>query len=90
MYPQGGDKEEKNNHAQQYLKTHGNYAPGQQRNREYEWSNIDPNNHAFGYGEKKLLNGASKSIMPERTENSFPKTVIVKKTVEDQKGIAND
>jgi len=39
--------------------------------------------HAFGYGEKRLLNGAARAIMPERIEESFPKTVIVKKIVED-------
>ena len=40
-------------------------------------------NHAFGYGEKRLLKGAQTAIMPERMEESFPKTVIVKKIVED-------
>mmetsp|Transcript_21225 Transcript_21225/g.15237 ORF Transcript_21225/g.15237 Transcript_21225/m.15237 type:complete len:90 (+) Transcript_21225:525-794(+) len=89
MYPLDGDKEEKSGHQKQYIKTHGNYAPGQQRQRDYEWT-VDPNNHAFGYGEKRLLNGAAKSVMPERIEGGFPKTVIVKKTVEDHKGVAND
>lgn len=89
MYPQGGDKEEKQVNAAMYRKTHGNFAPGEQRDRGYEW-NLDKNNYAFGYGEQKLLNGASKSIHAERTENAFPKTVIVKKTVEDMKSCAND
>jgi len=46
--------------------------------------------HAFGYGEQKLLHGAAKSIMPERVEEAFPKTVIVKKIVEDQKAVSHD
>ena len=46
--------------------------------------------HPFGYGEQKLLNGAAKSIMPERIEEAFPKTVIVKKIVEDQKAVTQD
>lgn len=39
--------------------------------------------HPFGYGEKRLLHGAAKAVMPERFEENFPRTVIVKKIVED-------
>ena len=46
--------------------------------------------HAFGYGEQKLLNGAAKSVMPERIDEAFPKTVIVKKIVEDHKAVSQD
>lgn len=46
--------------------------------------------HPFGYGEKRILNGAAKAVMPERVEESFPKTVIVKKIVEDQKAVTTD
>ena len=79
-----------------YKQTHGNFAPGEQRSREYDWvanpriNNGEPISHAFGYGEQKLLNGAAKSIQPERIEESFPKTVIVKKIVEDQKAVTKD
>lgn len=72
-----------------YNKTHGNFAPGEQRNREYNWS-VDKTLHRFGYGEQRLLNGAAMSIHNERFEGSFPKTVIVKKTVEDQKAVTQD
>lgn len=42
--------------------------------------------YRFGYGEALQLNGAAKSIHSERfDQGSFPKTVIVKKTVEDVK-----
>ena len=34
--------------------------------------------------------GASNSLNPERINGSFPKTVIVKKTVEDFKSVAQD
>ena len=40
--------------------------------------------------EPRLLAGAAKSIQPERIEESFPKTVIVKKIVEDQKTVTAD
>ena len=41
-----------------------------------------------GHGEAKLLNGAAMALQSERYESSFPKTVIVKKTVEDHKSVA--
>lgn len=91
LYPNGGSMEERLDTQKMYKKTHGNFGPGEQRSREYDWasnprvaagtSNVKA--HAFGYGEQKLLNGAAKSIQPERIEESFPKTVIVKKIVED-------
>lgn len=82
IYPAGGDKEEKKLTAEMYKKTHGNFGPGEQRQRDYNWT-VDKGSHAFGYGEQRLLNGAGKSIHAERVESSFPKTVIVKRTVED-------
>lgn len=98
LYPIQGSYEEKGDTAKMYQRTHGNFAPGEQRKREYEWqanqriAQIEGNvqTHAFGYGEQKLLNGAAKSVMPERIEEGFPKTVIVKKIVEDQKAVSHD
>ncbi len=72
-----------------YIKTHGNFASGEQKDRNYNW-NFDKSAHRFGYGEQRLLNGAAMSIHAERFENTFPKTVIVKKTVEDVKAVASD
>lgn len=72
-----------------YIKTHGNFASGEQKDRGYQW-NFDKSQHRFGYGEQRLLNGAAMSIHKERFENSFPKTVIVKKTVEDVKAVTSD
>jgi len=69
-----------------YKKTHGNFAPGEQKDRQYQWD-IDVIKHRFGYGEKTQINGAATSLHQERPNSSyFPKTVIVKKTVEDVKG----
>lgn len=50
LYPVGGEKEEKAEIARMYNKTHGNFAPGEQRNREYNWT-LDKTQHRFGYGE---------------------------------------
>ena len=63
--------------------------PGQQKDRTYNW-NIDKTKHKFGYAEQKVLNGAAHSLHPERLGSGFPKTVIVKKTVEDFKQVAHD
>lgn len=69
-----------------YKKTHGNFRPGEQKDREYKWD-IDVVKHRFGYGEKAQFNGAAISLHQERPSSGyFPKTVIVKKTVEDVKG----
>lgn len=72
-----------------YIKTHGNFDSGEQKDRNYEW-NFDKTTHRFGYGEQRLINGAAMSIHAERFENNFPKTVIVKKTVEDVKAVTQD
>lgn len=87
LYPAGYEKEEKQEVAKMYNKTHGNFGPGEQRDREYNWP-VEKAAHSFGYGEKKLLNGAAMSLHSERYDGDFPKTVIVKKTVEDHKAVA--
>ena len=85
----GGASNEPEMISSMYRKTHGNFAPGEQKNRDYDWK-FDPTQHRFGYGEKKVLNGAAMALQNERLEEAFPKTVIVRKTVEDHKGVASD
>jgi hypothetical protein len=63
--------------------------PAYQKDRAYNW-NVDKGKHRFGYAEQKVLNGAAHSLHPERKQGAFPKTVIVKKTVEDFKQVAHD
>jgi hypothetical protein len=72
-----------------YQKTHGNIGAGVQNKREYNW-NINPDQHVFGYGERVAPNQAARAVHSERFEASFPKTVIVQKTVEDIKSVAHD
>lgn len=79
LYPLGGHKEERNKLGD----------PAVQKERSYNW-NVDKNQHRFGYAEQKILNGAAYSLHPERKGGAFPKTVIVKKTVEDFKQVAHD
>ena len=72
--------------TEMYKKTHGNFAPGEQKNRDYEWP-LDKTTHRFGYGERAVPNGAATALHLERSDPQyFPRTVIVKKTVEDVKG----
>ena len=69
-----------------YEKTHGNVGAGQQRSRHYDWP-MNPNNHVFGYGEIHNPGGAARAVHAERVDNIFPKTVVVKKTVEDARAV---
>jgi hypothetical protein len=89
IYPMGVGQNDTQQIQDMYRKTHGNFAPGEQKNRNYEWK-FDASAHRFGYAEKKILNGAGDALHNERNEEQFPKTVIVKKTVEDQKAVASD
>jgi EF-hand domain-containing family member B len=98
LYTKGGSLEERHEVTKMYVKTHGNYGPGEQRTREYDWisnprvagGSGQTQSHVFGYGEERLVNGAMKAVMPERESESFPKTVIVKKTVEDARAVQSD
>lgn len=38
LYPQGGAAHETPEHAEMYKRTHANYHPGEQRQREYDWN----------------------------------------------------
>ena len=90
IFPANGAfmNEEKELHAL-YRKTHGNFAPGEQKNREYNWK-FNPSDHVFGYQEKQVLNGAAAALHAERLEEGYPKTTIVQKVVEDHKAVSND
>ena len=48
--PQGGPSEEEELTRLMYAKTHGNFAPGEQKTRDYTWQ-VDKTKHRFGYGE---------------------------------------
>lgn len=79
MYPADGHREAKNR----------TIDPAVQKDRKYDW-NVNKDQHRFGYAEQKVLNGAAHSLHPERREGGFPKTVIVKKTVEDFNQVSHD
>eukprot|EP00826_Nyctotherus_ovalis_P056671 TRINITY_DN769_c0_g3_i2.p1 TRINITY_DN769_c0_g3~~TRINITY_DN769_c0_g3_i2.p1 ORF type:complete len:355 (-),score=127.26 TRINITY_DN769_c0_g3_i2:138-1202(-) len=89
LFPEGGEKHETPRVAAMYLKTHGTFEPGQQKERNYNWP-IDKKNHRFGYIEEREADGAAKCVKPERFGESFPETKIVKKTVEDYIEVTKD
>ena len=66
LYPLGGAfvSDDAQVH-EMYKKTHGNYDPGEQKLRDYKWK-FDPAEHAFGYGEKAVPNGAAMALHNER------------------------
>lgn len=90
LYPHHGHFEERVPHAAQYKKTHGNFEPGEQKQRDYNWGAIDVGTQKFGKFEAKLINGAAQAAHAERFEGDFPKTTIVQKTVEDHKAVAHE
>ncbi len=72
-----------------YAKTHSNIQAGVQKSRDYDWP-VDPTQNAFGFGEKFQTNQAARAVHSERFDGGYPKTVIVKKTVEDVKAVNQD
>jgi EF-hand domain-containing family member B len=90
LFPESGEKHEAPEVAAMYLKTHGDFAPGQQKERGYNWP-VDKTDHRFGYVEnERELNGAAKCLQPERYGSNFPQTKILKKTVEDYIEVTKD
>ena len=71
-----------------YIRSHGNYQPGQQRDRNYNWStsNINPKEHVFGTTEKVLQNGVLLCLDPSK-DAAVPKSRITSKQVQDTKNL---
>jgi hypothetical protein len=61
LYPEGGSQPQENPNAGKLKGSHYNFAPGEQKKRDYDWK-INPRDHVFGYAEKKVLNGAALAL----------------------------
>jgi len=88
IFPGEGAVEEDPATKELYIRTHGDYDPGQQRRRGYNWNaaNIDPATHAFGITEKSvLLDGVAKAMNPDLDSETTGKTHIVTKALADFK-----
>ncbi|QDZ23086.1 hypothetical protein HOP50_09g56260 [Chloropicon primus] len=67
-----------------YVRTHGNYAPGEQRRRGYNWdaAGFKPDAHVFGITEKQPYhNGVAKAL----TQNIEQNTKLIPRAVSDFK-----
>ena len=67
-----------------YVRTHGNYAPGEQKRRNYNWdaAGFKPDAHVFGITEKQPYhNGVAKAL----TQNIDQATKLIPRAVSDFK-----
>jgi len=96
VFPRGVVPETEDNHSR-YVKTHGNFAPGEMYARKYEWpKEITENPHfRFGLAEATLPgrkgNGAKSALnMDLDDDGGQPTTRVVQRTSEDYRHVAND
>jgi hypothetical protein len=73
-----------------YEITHGNCEPGHQKNREYNWYEIDKKSHAFGKPQKREYDGAKNSLITDYADAQYPKTILVEKRLEDFRQATDD
>lgn len=73
-----------------YRTSHGFSDTGEQKNRNYNWNNIDKNSHSFGKPQEKEYDGTKKTLMSDFLESSYPKTKIVDKRLEDYRQATED
>jgi len=70
------------------VRTHGDYLPGEQKKRNYDWgaAGIDPKSTVFGIVDSNpYVNGVAKSINPNIVGSGVDTTKLVNKVVEDFK-----
>eukprot|EP00760_Papus_ankaliazontas_P016891 PhM_4_TR16921/c0_g1_i1/m.30003 len=70
----------KDDHAK-YVRTHGDFDPGEQKKRGYNWvaHSVDPTNHRFGFVPRKPV----EELQTNPHMDSRYTTVVVKKKVDD-------
>ena len=72
-----------------YKRSHGNYAPGEQKCRNYNWY-VDPVTTRFGVGGKNIaLNGVSKDVAEVLSGAGETKSIINTKQVEDYRNMGD-
>lgn len=96
IFPRGV-KPEDESIRKMYVRTHGNYAPGEMLSRNYEWPNaVKQNDHfrfgvSLGGGRAAEGEGAKAALNMEiEDDGSFPVTKIVRRTAEDFRHVNND
>jgi hypothetical protein len=80
---------------QRYVKTHGNFAPGEMFTREYNWPE-EAKGENFRFGVKQTSGndqggeGAKMALEPGREEDgSYPKTRFIQRTSEDYRSVVH-
>ena len=72
-----------------YKRSHGNFAPGEQRNRGYNWY-VDPVTTRFGVGGKNIaLNGVSNDVAAVLNGAGETQSIINTKKVEDYRNMGD-
>ena len=89
LYPKDGRVQEDPDVKAMYHKSHGTTETGEQLNRKYDWK-IDTTQHSFGLADAKQIDGAAMALQPERYQQDYPKTLIVKKNVEDYRNVIHE
>ncbi|KAL4491814.1 hypothetical protein ABPG72_006069 [Tetrahymena utriculariae] len=88
MFPQKPSINDQAAHDQ-YVRSHGNYEAGEQKNRNYNWK-VDPQQHRFGKTDKIASNEVVYCLNQEALQDQFPKTTIVQKKQEDFRNFKED
>ena len=93
LFPVPTENDEEGKAHELYLTSHGDYNPGEQKTRAYDWDStgIDPSTHRFGVSEKMAMGGGSEEVMKamDPTLTLGEGTAIVSSVVEDYKNYAN-
>jgi len=89
IYPTGLDEDGPgtDTHAR-YVKTHGDYGPGEQRDRNYDWekAGVDPKTFQFGMVDKNgAPGGVGKALNPTTYEDYKDTAKIVARNIEEFK-----
>eukprot|EP00746_Dinoflagellata_sp_MGD_P162671 gnl/MRDRNA2_/MRDRNA2_90329_c0_seq1.p1 gnl/MRDRNA2_/MRDRNA2_90329_c0~~gnl/MRDRNA2_/MRDRNA2_90329_c0_seq1.p1 ORF type:complete len:513 (+),score=78.21 gnl/MRDRNA2_/MRDRNA2_90329_c0_seq1:64-1602(+) len=94
IFPRGVKPEEEYI-RQRYVKTHGNFAPGEMFTREYNWPEESRGEH-FRFGVKQTSGndqggeGAKMALSPNlEDDGSYPKTRFIQRTSEDYRSVVH-
>lgn len=94
IFPRGVKPEEEHI-RQRYIKTHGNFAPGEMFTREYNWPE-EAKDEYFRFGVKQTSggnyggDGAKMALEPMRADDGgFPVTRFIQRTSEDYRSVVH-
>jgi EF-hand domain-containing family member B len=76
-----------------YVRSHGAFAPGEQRRRPYNWvsTGVDPKEFRFGaVARSDVMNGVQKALNSEADNHTIHCPALVNKAVEDHKLVNSD